>query len=310
MDNKKIVSIIIPIFNEEKNIPSFLVALKEIIKPLDYNFEIIFVNDGSRDNSQLELEKIIDEQVKVIEFSRNFGKEIALTAGLNNCLGDSALMIDADFQHPLEFIPEFIKKWENGAEVVIGIREKNNCGPIKHVGSFLFYKIIKKISSVNITPNSTDFRLLDRQVIDAFNGLSEKNRMTRALIDWLGFKREYIYFNSPERINGKASYNFFKLVNLAFNGFVSLSLFPLRLAGYLGLLIIFFDGFFGLYVFLGKYLFHWAFASSFTGSAQLAILITFLVGIVLTSLGLMALYIANIHHEVLDRPLYVVRKNK
>ena len=276
-----------------------------------YDWEMIFVDDGSADASTAELQKIASEQVQIIELSRNFGKEAALSAGLKQAKGDAAIMIDSDFQHPMELIPEFIAKWEAGADVVVGIRKTNKkAGLVKRAGSFIFYKIIRCISKVNITPNATDYRLVSREVIKAFNKLSESNRMTRALIDWLGFKRDYIYFEANERTNGHARYSIFKLFGLAVNSFVSLSLLPLKLAGYLGLLIVVTVGPFGLYLLIGKYIFASAFASSFSGPAQLAFLITFLVGIMLSSLGLMALYIAHIHNEVLNRPLYVIRERK
>ncbi|MFA6995148.1 MAG: glycosyltransferase family 2 protein [Patescibacteria group bacterium] len=319
MDTKTLISIVIPIYNETSNIPGFFVALKKILIGIsgNYSWEIIFINDGSSDNSQFELIKLSRENqsegisLKILEFSRNFGKEAALSAGLKEARGEAALMIDADFQHPLELIPEFIKKWTEGNEVIIGVRKKNkNCGLIKRCGSFLFYKIIGGISKLEMRPNETDFRLVDREVIDAFNGLQEHNRMTRALIDWLGFKREHIFFEANERADGQAGYNLGKLIGLAMNSFVSLSLLPLKLAGYLGIFIIFTDGPFGLYIFLGKYFFDWPYANSFSGPAQLAFLTTFLIGIVLASLGLVALYIAHIHAEVLRRPLYIIRKRK
>ncbi|MFA4942605.1 MAG: glycosyltransferase family 2 protein [Patescibacteria group bacterium] len=313
MENKPLISIIIPIYNEAENIPSFFVALKGVLSNLEskYVWEMIFVDDGSRDSSVLELDKIKSDNVRVLQFSRNFGKEPALSAGLNQVRGEAAIMIDADFQHPMELIPAFIEKWEQGAEVVVGIRRKNRkAGFIKNSGSFLFHKIISRISKVDIIPNETDFRLVNREVINAFNGLTEKNRMTRALINWLGFKRDFIYFEANERANGQAGYSFVKLVRLAMNSFVSLSLFPLQLAGYLGLFIVLTAGPFGFYIIIGKYLFNWSFASSFSGPAQLAFLITFLVGMILSSLGLVALYIAHIHKEVLDRPLYIVREEK
>jgi dolichol-phosphate mannosyltransferase len=315
MEKDPLISIIIPIYNEAANIPAFFVSLSKILVATPgYSWEIIFINDGSQDGSALELEKISREsnngrEVKIIEFSRNFGKEAALSAGLKAARGAAALMVDADFQHPLELIPELIRKWAAGAEVVIGVRDKNKkAGLIKRAGSFLFYKIIRHISKVEMQPNETDFRILDRLVIDAFNGLQEKNRMTRALINWLGFRREYITFTANERADGHAGYSIGKLIRLAMNSFVSLSLLPLKLAGYLGIFIVVTDGPFGFYVFLGKYIFDWPYAESFSGPAQLALLITFLVGIVLTSLGLVALYIAHIHNEVLDRPLYIIRK--
>lgn len=314
MEKGALVSVIVPIYNEASNIPGFFASLRRILQAMPgYDWELIFINDGSQDNSQAELEKLevhdsAELAVKILEFSRNFGKEAALSAGLEKASGLAALMIDADFQHPLELIPEFIKRWEAGAEVVIGVRKKNkNYGLIKRCGSFLFYKIIGRISKLEMRPNETDFRIVDRCVVDAFKGLKEKNRMTRALIDWLGFKREYFLFEANERADGHAAYSISKLIRLAMNSFVSLSLLPLKLAGYLGLFIMLTDGPFGLYVMLGKYVFHWPYAESFSGPAQLALLITFLVGIVLTSLGLVALYIAHIHAEVLGRPLYVAR---
>lgn len=335
------LSVIVPVFNEEKNLPAFYAALKAVLEKMNRPSEIIFINDGSSDNSQAELEKIVggnqgtdyienvgnsesvndgDAQIrinsasayiKILEFSRNFGKEIALTAGLNNCIGEAAVMIDADLQHPVELIPEFVAKWADGADVVVGVRQKNkNCGFIKQLGSLLFYKIINKIAEVPILANSTDFRLLDRQVINEFNKFTERQRMTRALVAWLGFRRDYVYFEARARANGRATYNFRKLIGLAMNSFVSLSLIPLKWAGYLGLLIVATVGPFGLYVLLGKYVWFSYYASQFSGPAQLALLITFLVGIVLCSLGLVALYIAHIHGEVLARPLYVIKHRR
>lgn len=312
-ENKKLISIILPFFNEEENVRPLYRLLTESCASVgqDYLFEFIFVNDGSLDAGGLIVEEFArtDARVKYIEFSRNFGKEIAVTAGLHNCAGDAAIMIDTDLQHPVELIPEFIKKWEASAEIVIGVRKSNKGeGLIKKVGSFLFYKIINRISEVEIISNATDFRLIDRKVIDEFNRFTETHRMTRALIDWLGFRREYIYFDAKERLNGKARYGFLKLLKLAVGSVVALSLFPLKLIGYLGCVITFVFGCLGLYILFGNYFFHESYASSFTGPAQLAILIIFLVGVILMSLGLITLYIANIHGEVINRPMYVIRK--
>jgi dolichol-phosphate mannosyltransferase len=311
----KLISIAIPAHNEEKNIPLICGELQKVINNLKekYFFEIIFVNDGSTDGTLAEIEKLSenDQSIKYIDFSRNFGKEIATTAALNDCQGDACIIIDADLQHPVELIPEFIKKWEEGAEVVIGVRRKNgDSGWAKKIGSKLFYKLINRIAEVEIVPNATDFRLLDRAVINEFKRFVETNRMTRALIDWLGFKRDYIYFNANKRAHGNASYGFMKLFKLAINSFVSLSFFPLKIAGNLGLFIMLVSGVSGLYILIGKYFFHWRFASTFSDAENLAILILFLVGIILISIGLMALYIANIHSEVIRRPMYVVRKKK
>jgi polyisoprenyl-phosphate glycosyltransferase len=311
----KSILVIVPAYNEEKNISLVYEELRKVFDALqnEYLFEVFFVNDGSNDGTQKEIEKLAstDQNVKYIDFSRNFGKEIATTAALNNCQGDACIMVDADLQHPINLIPEFIKKWEQGAEVVIGIRKKNkSIGWLKKIGSKIFYKIINKISEVEIVQNATDFRLLDKKVVEQFNRFTETNRMTRALIDWLGFRRDYIYFDANERVNGDASYSLWKLFKLALNSFVSLSLFPLKLAGNLGMVITLVSGIAGFYILLGKYIFHTHFASTFSDAENLAILILFLVGIILISIGLMALYIANIHSEVISRPMYVIRKKK
>lgn len=311
----KLITIIIPAYNEEKNIALIYGELKKVYEVLKdkYIFETFFVNDGSRDGTFSEIEKLSvpDQNIKYIDFSRNFGKEIALTAALNNCQGDACIMIDADLQHPVELIPEFIKRWEKGFEVVIGIRKKNkNVNWLKKLGSRIFYRLISRITAVEVIPNATDFRLLDRKVINEFNRFTETNRMTRALIDWLGFKRDFIYFDAKKRVNGDVSYSFWKLFKLALNGFVSLSFLPLKLAGSLGIVITFISGVAGFYILLGKYFFHTRFASTFSDSENLAILILFLVGIVLISIGLMAIYIASIHSEVIKRPIYIMSKNK
>jgi len=311
----KSILIIIPAYNEEKNIKPCYLEIKKVITPLTYkyNFEILFVNDGSRDNTISEIEKLAqaDIMVKYIDFSRNFGKELATTAGINSCVADACIMLDADMQHPVELIPEFIAKWEKGKDVVIGVRRDNKSdGLIKKLGSKFFYKIINKITEVHIVPSATDFRLIDKVVIAEFNRFTEKNRMTRALIDWLGFRRDYIYFNANERLHGVASYSIWKLFRLAINSFISLSLVPLKLTGYLGILITLFSGVSGFYILLGKYFFHTPFASTFSDAENLAILILFLVGIILMSIGLLAIYVANIHSEVISRPLYIIRRKK
>jgi len=316
--NMKLISIIVPIYNEKENIPLFFEEFLKINEKLkdNYSFELIFVNDGSTDSSIDELYKIEDDNknninIKILDFARNFGKEIALTAGIENASGDACLMIDADLQHPIELVPDFIAKWEEGFDIVVGIRKNNKGeGIIKKFGSKLYYSIMNKISDTKITPRATDFRIIDKSVIEAFLKFTERKRMTRALIDWLGFKKEYIYFSANPRKFGQPSYNVIKLIKLALNSFVSHSLFPLKITGYLGTFITVFFGGFGLFVFIGRYFTNNSFALSFTGPALLAIFNAFLIGIVLSSLGLIALYIANIENEVKNRPLYIIRKRR
>ena len=311
----KTISIIVPAYNEHANIRPMHEALDAVLAPLAdrYTAEIIFVNDGSSDHTAAEVEKLAaaDPRVRLLDFSRNFGKEIATTAGLQHATGDAAIMIDADLQHPPKLIPEFIAKWEEGFDVVVGVRKKSKSDTwIKVAGSKLFYRILDRITDTKITPNATDFRLLDRAVIDEFNRFTEINRMTRGLIDWLGFRRAYIHFHADERLNGTASYSVWKLFKLALNSFVSLSLFPLKLAGYLGLLITLVSGVSGFYILVGKYFIQSHFAETFSDAENLAIFIVFLVGILLISIGLLSIYIGNIHEEIIGRPLYIVRKKR
>ena len=309
----KLISIIVPSYNEEGVIPLAYAELKKVLDKTNYDYEIIFIDDGSTDNSPKILKDLAekDNRLKFIQFSRNFGKEIATSAGIQNATGDAIIMIDADLQHPPENIPKFLEKWENGAEVVIGVRNKNkSAGAIKKIGSFIFYKMINSISDTYVIPQATDFRLLDRIVANEFNKLTEKNRITRGLIDWLGFKRDIVYFDAKERTIGEEKYNTAKLTKLAISSFVALSLFPLRLAGYLGFAIIISSGPLGLLIFIQKYVLKDPWGLSISGSAILAIIILFLVGIILVCMGLMAWYIGSIHNEVINRPLYIVRKRK
>ena len=310
----KVISIVIPLLNEEKNIPLINAELERVFAPLKdkYNHEIIFVNDGSLDGSQRAIEELAQNpHIKFLEFSKNFGKEIATSAGIHAATGDAVMMLDADMQHPVDLIPEFLEKWEAGAEIVVGIREKNTKeGLVKKMGAKLFYRLTESISETNITPNATDFRLLDRTVVEEFKRFSEHGRITRGLVDWLGFSREYIYFVANAREHGVASYSTVKLMRLLVSSLVSHSLFPLKLAGYLGLTIVCISFPLGVFIFFERFVFNDPFNFHFTSPAILAVLNLFLIGIVLSCLGLIALYIANIHVEVVDRPLYVVRRKK
>lgn len=309
---KKLISIIVPIYNEEKHIEIFYKELCSVWENLrdKYNFELIFVNDGSTDNTDLEINKLagIERRVKCIEFSRNFGKETAVSAGVFEALGEAAIIVDADLQHPLDLIPKFIRHWEHGAEVVVGVRKNNaSKGFVRKFGSKLFVKSLQFISDSQFTANGTDYRLVDRKVINAFKLFRERNRITRGLFDWLGFKREVIYFEANERLFGESSFGIKKLLELTTHSFLSLSLFPLKLAGYLGFLITFISVIFGLFILTEQYIMRDPMSLHFSGPAQLAVLNMFLVGIVLVCMGFMALYIGNIHTEVLNRPFYVVR---
>lgn len=315
MNSKALITVIVPVHNEERNISLIHDRLSEVLNALSrYQYELIFVDDGSTDKSINELHRLEtgDRHVVTVELIRNFGKEVAITAGLHHAQGDAAIMIDGDLQHPVELIPEFLSKWQEGADVVVGIRipTKSHTSFLKRVGSGAFYKIMAMISETMITPNATDYRLIDRVVIDEFNRFTERNRLTRGLIDWLGFAHAYVYFTPQKRAHGTASYSYIKLIRLAINSVVSMSFVPLKLAGYLGIIITILSGPLGVFIFIEQYILHDPMGLHFTGTATLAILLVFLVGIVLICLGLIALYIANIYGEVVNRPLYVERRRR
>ena len=313
----KTISVIIPVYNEEANIPLIYAAVLEAWKGLpNYNLELLFVDDGSQDESAQAIEHLLlgEQQSprhsgRLIELSRNFGKEMATTAGIHEATGDAVIMLDADLQHPPACIPQFVEVWEQGAEVVVGVRSRNSGeGFIKRWGSIIFYKIMGAISDTEFVPGETDFRLVDRKVVEAYKSFPEHERMTRSLINWLGFRRGRVVFEAAARQNGTPGYSTLKLVHLAVNSFLSNTLLPLRFAGYLGVAITLFSGLLGVLVIVTKYLIPTVFGSSITGTAQLAILLLFLIGIVLAMLGIIGLYVGSIHTEVSNRPLYVIRR--
>lgn len=310
-NNKKLVSLIVPVYNEEQNIEPMYEACKNAMKTIPaYNWELIFINDGSKDNSFATLSKIAlkDKSVKALDFSRNFGKEVALTAGIQNCSddADAAIFMDADLQHPPELIPQFIEKWEQGADIVASIRKATKKKAfIKDIGSKIFYSIMNKNADSPLTQNATDFKLIDKKVITVLQKFTEHNRMFRGLIDWLGFKTEYIEFVAPERIHGEATYSFVKLTRLAVNSMTSFSLFPLRVTGYFGILIFAVSFILLCVMSVFKFILQ---SPMFTSIAFVIVLNTLILGIILMALGLIALYIGQIRDEVVNRPLYVVRE--
>lgn len=312
MTKSKRISFVIPVFNESEGVAVFHNSLLKVIKENSYTYEIIYCDDGSTDESVRILNEFArhDKDIKVIELARNFGKELATTAGINTASGDAVMILDADGQHPVKLIPQFIHKWQGGADIVIGVRTTNKKeGFIKKFGSKLFYFLLKKLGVKDVTPGSTDFRIIDRIVADEFNTLTEHNRVTRALIDWLGYKKEYIHFSANAREFGEASYSVKKLFQLAFNGFVSLSFTPLYFAGYLGIFITL-TSLLGTLFLVIESLMGDPLRLNISGTAYLALLIIFLVGTLLSCQGLLSIYIARIYSETQNRPLYVVRKSR
>lgn len=308
--SRQLISIIVPVYNEAPNIPVLHDEITRHTRGLPYNFEFVFVDDGSQDDSAHAVENLARHKrsVRLIELSRNFGKEAAVTAGLHGAKGDAAIILDADLQHPPNIIKKFIQKWRKGAEVVVGVKSYGkNTDWFQKLTSEWFYKILKPISDSEIIPHAADYRLLDRRVINEFCRLKEHNRITRGLIDWLGFKRDYVPFDVAPRRHGERGYTFRKRLALAMHSFTTYTLLPLKLAGYLGNTILFLSAPIGIFLLVETYVLNDPLGWHITGTAMLAIMILFLIGMVLSCLGLVSLYIAHIHAEVADRPLYVVR---
>lgn len=304
------LSVVVPLYNEGAGIDSFHVTLTTTLEQSDLrSYEIIYCDDGSSDQTGQRVDALSkqDKHVKLLRLSRNFGKENALSAGIAHARGQAVIMVDGDGQHPVELIPDFIQKWKNGAQVVIGVSANHKqSNTIKRWEAILFYKLFNTLTGQKLLAGSTDFRLIDRVVREEFLRLNESDRIIRGLIDWLGFKREFVYFNTKPRVAGEAGYSQRKLLGLAANSFVSLSPMPLYIFGYLGVAITAAAFLGGAAVFIEQLLlsdpWHWR----FTGTAMLGILILFLVGVILMSQGILSLYISHIHSQSKQRPLYVV----
>ena len=306
------ISIIIPVYNEGLGVGRFLDGkLLPIVNKLPYRVDLVAVNDGSMDKSldaikASEFFKIVP--TKIISFTKNFGKEVALSAGLKYSRGDAVIMMDADGQHPVDAIIKMVEKWENGAKVVTAINSKNST---KHkFSSSIFYRLMRLMDNKTIREGEMDFRLLDRAVVNEFNKFTEHNRITRGLIDWLGFPQEYIKVSTLRRESGKPTYSRKKLTRLAVDSFVSMSSTPLLIFGYIGLLIMFISLPFGLFILVEQYILGDPMGLDWSGSVAISVFVSFLVGLVLVSQSITALYISRIHVEVKNRPLFVIDKSK
>ena len=225
--------------------------------------------------------------------------------------GDAVITIDADGQQPPDLIPDFIGKWENGAEIVTGVRDKyTKHGLLQKMGSKLFYKLLRMMGNKYTVPGSTDYRIMDRIVVDEFNKLTEHNRITRGLVDWLGYRQEYVEYTYGVRMAGKPSYNIKKLFHLAIDSFISMSTTPLVIFGYIGIFIVITSFLLGMFVIINQYILGDPLQLYWNGAVQMSIFISFLVGLVLISQAITALYISHIHAETQGRPLYIIDEKK
>ena len=307
--SKKLISIVIPAFREEKSISLISDELITVINELkeEYSFEVIFVNDWSPDNTWEEISKLSKKHafIKWINLSRNFWKEIAISAWIEHAAWKAIITIDWDWQHPVEKIPKFLKNWEKWYQIVYNQRPNTEWASfVKKLSSKVFYKIFNAISEFKLEPWTTDYRLLDRKVADAYIKFWEKNRLYRWLTDWLGFKKKALVFDARDRLDWwEWSYSYGKLFELAINSMTSFSLFPLKLVWYFGSLITFFSIILFFVMIWDKLLLNlfW-----FSNLGLAVVLNTTLMWVVMMSLWLIALYIWKIHEEVLGRPMYII----
>lgn len=304
----KKVSIVVPVYNEEDNLREFYKRVTEVMGKEPYDYSIVFVNDGSSDGSAVILNELAsdDNRVEAYLLSRNYGHQMALTCGLDNAEGDAIITMDGDMQHPPEVIPQLLRLWEEGNEIVITKRlATEDAGFFKNITSAAYYKLINILSKVEITPGGSDFRLMDRIAVDAFKQYRERARFIRGLVSTLGFKVAKVDFVAPPRFAGTSKFNLHKMLHFALDGITAFSNLPLRWAFYTGLVI----GLCSLAL-LGHVLYVKIFTQdAVPGWATTTVSILFLGGIQLIGIGILGEYIGRIFEEIKHRPLYLVSRH-
>jgi polyisoprenyl-phosphate glycosyltransferase len=300
------VSVVIPVYNEERGLAALLARLIPVLNRLDAEYDVIFIDDGSKDGTLLQLREAnaADPRIKALALSRNFGKEIAVTAGLRAATGTITILMDADLQHPPELIPELVAAWREGYDIVYGARlDREADSPLRRFFSGLYYKLFRSLSGTTLHENGGDFRLFSRRALNAFNRLGERARFNKGLYAWIGYQVKAVPFDVPERADGGGSkWSLRRLTHFAIDGLASFSTLPLRVWSVLGLAVSLFA--FGyILIFLAKTV---VFGVDHAGFPTLVISIMFFAGIQLISLGVIGEYLGRIYDEVKGRPLYLV----
>jgi glycosyltransferase involved in cell wall biosynthesis len=300
------LSIVVPVYNEEQNLDYLFERLESVLRDLHITYEIVCINDGSRDET---LKYLIahhqrNPQIKAIDLSRNFGKEIALTAGLDYATGAAIIPIDADLQDPPELIAQLVEKWREGYDVVYATRRSRSGESwLKRLTASTFYRTIGRMSHIPIPANTGDFRLLDRRVVEALKHVPERTRFMKGLFAWVGFKQTSILFDREARHKGKTTWNYWKLWNFALDGIFSFSFLPLKVWSYVGLVISFLSLLYASFLVIRTIIE----GVDVPGYASLMVAILFLGGIQLITLGIVGEYIGRVYEEVKGRPLYLIR---
>ncbi|HEM8661498.1 TPA: glycosyltransferase family 2 protein [Klebsiella aerogenes] len=303
------VSLIVPVLNEEQTIPLFYSAVRGYQPLNNYEIEIVFIDDGSTDSTLQVARSLASEDplVKVLSFSRNFGKEPALFAGIEFATGEAIIPIDVDLQDPIEVIPKLIEKWRNGADVVLAKRmDRRSDGLLKRVTAEWFYRLHNKISSPKIEENVGDFRLMSRAIVENIKRLKERNLFMKGVLSWVGGKTDIVEYTRAERVAGKTKFNGWKLWNLALEGITSFSTVPLRIWTYIGFIVAAISFMYGVWMIIDKLV--WG--NEVAGYPSILVSILFLGGVQLIGIGVLGEYIGRIYLETKHRPRYIIREQK
>ena len=299
-------SFVIPIFNECDVLPALLTKLDELVSSLDGTAEVIFVDDGSQDGSAEVVKSHATHTAvyRVLQLSRNFGHQAAITAGMDHVSGDAVIIMDADLQDPPDLVPKLIDRWREGYDIVYAQRiARKNESPFKRGTAWLFYRIIRMLTAVELPNDAGDFRLVDRSVIESFTAMQERDRFVRGMFAWMGYRQIAVPFTRPERAAGETKYPVRKMLGLAVNGILGFSDAPLRLVVWLGMLVSMLAVAFGLYAIAIRLARH----DLVPGWASTIVVVAFLAGMNMLMTGIVGLYVGRIHREVKGRPLYLVR---
>lgn len=301
------LSIVVPVYNESNGLEAFYGRLQPVLAELEGSSEVVFVNDGSSDDSLQVMLSIRDEDhsVAIVDLSRNFGKEVAMSAGLDHASGDAVIIIDADLQDPPELIPKLVERWKEGCDVVSARRTVRRGETwFKRKSAHLFYRLMEKIGTVPIPRDTGDFRLLSRRAVDALSQLNEKHRFMKGLFSWVGYEHTFVEYERDPRSSGRTKWSYWGLWNFALEGITSFTVSPLRISTYFGLLVAFVAFVYGAFILIRTFFF----GTDLPGYPSIMVVILFMGGVQLIAIGVIGEYLGRVFNETKNRPLYLTRE--
>lgn len=307
--HQSVISIVVPAYNEQEVLPTFHARLLAAVTGLPYAIEVVYINDGSKDKTLDIMHELYanDGRVAIVDLSRNFGKEIALSAGLHKATGDAVVVIDVDLQDPPELIPQLIKEWEHGYDVVYARRTQRKGETwLKKATAAGFYRVMQKLSRVKIPEDTGDFRLMSRRAVDAVNTLTEHHRFMKGLFAWIGYKQKAVYYDRDPRFAGETKWNYWKLWNFALEGITSFTTAPLKFATYIGFVTAFVAFIYGIFMIVRTLIY----GNPVAGYPSMIVIVLFLGGMQLMAIGILGEYIGRIFTETKQRPLYFLNEYK